>query len=275
MFFAGFNGFIAYPLNTTLSSIGASNVTTLFSFAFVQYGLVIINHNSLARFNSFSSLMSTKTLNRICFIFYLLPLVVFIPVYEAWSQKATRGELLNTSEWNKNVFKPMTLVLILVTEVVATISDVLLLRSVLKIRDSFILAHQQSSVVTSMARTKKISKIQSVSSDLITNYVVTWSFLLLDIVVKILIIQGYALLFDSIISILTIALRARSNILYGLNMKKIFEKTQVHTVHTSKGVLSPVLLQSPPPHANNPLKITNIMVSNSIISNSNFSNSTL
>jgi hypothetical protein len=36
--------------------------------------------------------------------------------------------------------------------------------------------------------------------------------------------MGYPLLFDSIISIVTIALRARSNILYGLNMKELFEQ---------------------------------------------------
>ena len=217
MMIASFNTMFAYPFNATHESILGSNITTLLSFAFVQFGLVVINHNSLVRFNAFSLIMSQKTLNRICMVLYFLPFAVLIPIYFAAAQRMTRNELINMDVWNRHVYKPMTVVLVFVTELLATISDVLLLRSVLRIRNQLLAASGNSS--------RKINQIQSVSSDLLANYLVTWFFLLFDILVKVSIMAGYPFLFDSIVSILNIAMRARTNILYGLNMKNIFESS--------------------------------------------------
>ena len=222
MFLAAINGILAHSFNATQSSVWASNVTTLCSFAFVQFGLVVLNHNSIARFNAYCNIMSMNTLKWVCLLLYFLPFAVFIPIYIAAANQIPNGQLINASHFNKEIFKPMTLALILTTEVLATISDVVLLRSVLQIKDQLLSASAKTPK-------KKVRKINSVSLDLLCNYVFTWFFLVFDITIKIGIILGYPLLFDSIISILTIALRARSNILYGLNMKEVFENTRSST----------------------------------------------
>jgi hypothetical protein len=219
MFLAAINGILAYPFNASLSSVWASNITTLLSFAFVQFGLVVLNHNSIARFNAYCNIINPSLLKWICLILYLLPFAVFIPIYLSAAEQVPRGQLINTSHFNKLIFKPMTLSLILTTELLATISDIFLLRSVLKIKDQ-LLSH------TANIPQKNANRINSVSLDLLCNYIFTWFFLLFDIAVKIGIILGYPILFDSIISILTIALRARSNILYGLNMSNIFQRSR-------------------------------------------------
>ena len=215
MMLASVNGLFAYPFNATLESISGSNITTLASFAFVQFGLVIINHNSLVRFNAFSLFMSKNVMNRICLVLYFLPFSVFIPIYFAAAERMPKNQLINMDDWNRHVFKPMTVGLVFTTELLATISDILLLRSVLRIRNQLLAA--------TGITIKKQNKIQSVSSDLIANYLLTWFFLFFDILVKLSIMAGYPFLFDSIVSILNIALRARTNILYGLNMKNLFE----------------------------------------------------
>lgn len=209
------NAIFAYPFNAIGDSILGSNITTLLSFAFVQFGLVIINHNSISRFNVFTLFMSQKAVNRICLVLYFLPFVVFIPIYFAAADRMTNNHLINMDPWNRQVYKPMTVGLVLVTELLATISDVLLLRSVLRIRDQLLDANGLSA--------KKASKIQAVSSNLLANYLLTWSILFFDILVKLSVMAGYPFLFDSIVSILNIALRARTNILYGLNMRNLFE----------------------------------------------------
>lgn len=217
MFLAAINGILAYPLNATGFSVWASNITTLLSFSFVQYGLVMINHNSFSRWNAWSQTFSKRTLNVICGILYILPLFVMIPIYFAAIDKIPSGTLLNTSEWNKLIFKPMTLALIVTTEVLATISDVALLAGVFKIKNQLLQGSKSE---------KRSRNIDAVSLDLIVNYLITWFLLFADILLKILIIYGYPLLFDSIVSIATIAMRARSNILFGLNMKDIFESSK-------------------------------------------------
>lgn len=215
MMLGAINAIFAYPFNATQELIFGSNITTLFSFAFVQFGLVIINHNSISRFNASTLFMSQKTINRICLVLYFLPFIVFIPIYFAAADRMTKNNLVNMDPWNRQVYKPMTVCLVVVTELLATISDVILLRSVLRIRDQLLDAKGLS--------LRKANKIQSVSSDLLANYLLTWFFLFFDILVKLSIMAGYPFLFDSIVSILNIALRARTNIYYGLNMRDLFE----------------------------------------------------
>jgi hypothetical protein len=143
--------------------------------------------------------------------------MILIPVYFAGKEKIPEGKLLNASDWNKLIFKPMTLGLIITSEILATISDIALLRGVFKIKNQLLQGSKSE---------KKSKNIDAISLDLIVNYLITWFMLFADIVLKILIIYGYPLLFDSIVSIATIALRARSNILFGLNMKDIFNNTR-------------------------------------------------
>ena len=224
MFLATINAIIAYPSNATQNSVLVSNVTTLFSFTFVQYGLVMINHNSLARWNAWSKAFSLKSLNAISMLLYLCPLVAMIPIYLAVIEKFPSNQLLNQSSWNIEIWKPMTMGFVVVTEVLATISDVGLLMNVYAIRNQLFRKSSEQRRTGSISSISR-KRISSLSLDLATNYIITWFFLLADIFTKVLIMFGYPFLFDSILSITTIALRSKSNIIYGLNMKEIFEES--------------------------------------------------
>jgi hypothetical protein len=72
------------------------------------------------------------------------------------------------------------------------------------------------------ASPRQAAKQQLVSRSLTANNYATWFLLACDIAVKALAIRGYPWLFDSIISIATIAMRARCNLEYGLNLRNIF-----------------------------------------------------
>ena len=236
MFLASLSGIIAYPCNASKSSVWTSNITTLLLFLLVQYGLVMINHNSLARLNTYTQTFKRSTLNFVCGVFYFLPLLALIPVYLAANDKIPKGMLLNTSPFNTAIFKPMTLALIITTEVIATISDIGLLSNVFSIK---------SQLMSGSTTDKKRENIESVSLDLIVNYIITWFFLCADIMVKILIIYKFPLLFDSIITCCTIALRARSNILFGLNLKDIFETSRSYATTKSDDLKSDSLIIDP------------------------------
>jgi hypothetical protein len=118
----------------------------------------------------------------------------------------------------------MTMGFVVVTEVLATISYVGLLLNVYAIRNQLLRKSSEQRRAVSISSMSRKS-ISSLSLDLATNYIITWFFLLADIFTKVLIMFGYPFLFDSILSITTIALRSRSNIIYGLNMKEIFEES--------------------------------------------------
>ena len=215
-FIASINALFAYPLNQTEQSIFLSNVTTIISFLCVQYGLVIINHNSIARANAIVAdrQISTKWLDKLCLFLYVLPFVTLIPIILASIQEFPRNGKLNTTYYNRNIYKPLTLALMACTELFALLTDILLIKKVLGIKNELV----QGSSLSQVADNKIIN---SQAKGLITNYTVTWALLAIDIIVKLLIIQGQPLLFDSIISMAVVAMRARCNLEYGLYMREI------------------------------------------------------
>lgn len=190
-------GIIAYPYNATGSSLWVTNITTIFSFAFVQWGLVIVNHNSIERFNVWSSYLSKEQLRYVCGFLYFLPFIAMIPVYYAAADKMP-GARLNSSGYNAKYFKPETLALIITTEVLATISDFFLLYTVFQTKNE---------LLRDMSNSAKMKKnIDAISADLLVSYGMTWVFLAVDIVVKILIIQGNSInLLKGIRSCLTLS----------------------------------------------------------------------
>ena len=221
-FLASINGMIAYPANQTAQSSWVSNITTLFTFTFVQYGLVIINHNSISRANNISTSyqLSKRTLNSLCYVLYLLPLLTLMPIILASIERIPHGDMINKSDYNTFIYKPLNIGLVVATELFAAVTDILLLRQVITVQAE--LLHYNSTVSSNRKH-----NIRAVSRDLMGNYAVTWTLLVLDILVKVLIIYKFPVLFDSIISIATLAMRARCNLLYGLNMKNIFETTRI------------------------------------------------
>jgi hypothetical protein len=66
---------ISYGFNATRQAICVSDLTTMITFLSVQYGLVILNHNSIIRISNLAKCRSInrKTIDRYCYFLYLLP----------------------------------------------------------------------------------------------------------------------------------------------------------------------------------------------------------
>ena len=62
-----------------------------------------------------------------------------------------------------------------------------------------------------------------IPSDIWGTYMIIWFLIGLDILIKLLIYLGYPLLFDSIITLTTIAMRARANLQFGLVLQRVFD----------------------------------------------------
>jgi hypothetical protein len=183
----------------------------------------MMNHNTLSRATVLSKTWLSREAMKYVYIFmYALPFIVLIPVYYAASEKIPQEALLNTSNFNKNIYKPLNIALVAATEIFATITDVLLLQKIYGVVDETVSSQSRS-------RNGKGGKVQakrlSTSKDLMVDYIATWSFLLIDIALKVLIVLGYPLLFDSIVSIATLAMRARCNLNYGLHMKEVLQQS--------------------------------------------------
>jgi hypothetical protein len=70
-----------------------------------------------------------KVIEKLCYLLYILPLAIMTPVYYAALDK--RGVApLNTSDYNKLIFKPLNISLVVVTEFIATLSDIFIIRKV-------------------------------------------------------------------------------------------------------------------------------------------------
>jgi hypothetical protein len=183
-------GTLCYPVNYLEVVPIMSSILTLIFFACIQFALCIVNHNSFVRLLVISNRLQLRYDGILAI--YALPLFTMIPIYLAAAENIPQNIRLNLSTWNSMVYKPLNIFLVVGTELIAFVTDVLILR---KMR-------------------------QNISRGLMKMYFVTWTFLLIDIVIKYLIAMGYPLLFDSILSTLTIAMRARVNLKFGLDLKK-------------------------------------------------------
>lgn len=224
------NTTISYGFNATQQSVAVSDVTTLITFACIQYALVILNHNTLVRASNLvrMSVMSRGTADKVARVLYFLPLVAMIPVYLSFVDKFGTGQPLNTSDYNANVFKPLNICLLIATEAFASTTDVLLLLKVQSISanlDVASMSGQASSTPGGNESEKRVgrkvaSKAKSLAStDLWATYGLVWALTIVDVGVKGLIAAGLPLRFDSIITIATVALRSRANLQYGLELQ--------------------------------------------------------
>jgi hypothetical protein len=98
------------------------------------------------------------------------------------------------------------------------LTDIYLLKGVLELRNGLIAKNDTRLNMT----THKSEKVKRISKDLLISYSIIWSFLLIDIAIKMLIVAGIPVLFDTIVTFATIAMRARCNLQYGLHMRDLF-----------------------------------------------------
>jgi hypothetical protein len=217
-------GIVAYPQAAYQFSIPVGNVLTLVLFISLQFGLVMINHNSFIRLHSMTQLVSRTFMDRACKFLYILPFLVVSPMYLAYAETFPNRPMI-ASAWNREVFKPLTLALILCTEFFATVTDLLLLFHVVKVASK-----QDKLNLDGIA----LQKYNTMKRGLLQSYLLVWTVLACDVVIKILVILGYSIFFDSILSVCTITCRARANLIYGINMRTVLLKPNVaakETIH--------------------------------------------
>ncbi|KAJ3253485.1 hypothetical protein HK103_000517 [Boothiomyces macroporosus] len=203
-FLGGIAGLIFYGSVQTKISWMVTNISVFILFLAGQYGMVIINHNSIIRLTVALNLEINR-MQKFCGILYVLPWVSLIPIYYAINETMPLQVPLTTSTWNTIVSKELFLILIFVTEILATMTDIMLLN---KVQSS---ANQVGNGGSDHR------------ADLHMSYAVIWFFMLADFTVKILITQGYPYLFDAIITICVVVLRARTNLHYGVLLRRVLE----------------------------------------------------
>ena len=194
--------------NATKASVVGSDIGVFSSFVLIQYGIVILNHNTIIRFFAilqtiYQSVTSSRQLaERISLSLYFLPPFVLIPIYLSFAEKAGTGTAMNTSNYNSQIYKPMNIALIVTTEVLAIATDLVL---ILK-------ARQES---------RKRKSNQLLSMDILTTYAITWFFVAADVILKAIIASGQPLLFDNNLSIATLTFRSKANLQFGLELQLV------------------------------------------------------
>jgi len=230
-FICALNTTISYGFNATKQSVTVSDITTVITFMSVQWGLVILNHNTFIRALNLVHVIKVerKVVEKACLVLYLLPVLAMIPMYLSFKDTAGTGKAMNTSSYNSLIYKPLNIALIFSTEFFAIVTDILLLMKVKGGRENLTVGarsgeNMQANATTSAGdRTRSVvsSAHQLASRDLWMGYAITWGLVFTDLVVKVLIATGQPLLFDSIITITAIAMRARVNLQYGLELQAI------------------------------------------------------
>ncbi|KAI8590009.1 hypothetical protein BDZ88DRAFT_116826 [Geranomyces variabilis] len=202
-------GIISLGLNQTLQAYVLQDICLLIIFWGVQLGLCCLNHNTIVRFYlAFSTRTGqVQTVARYCLVLYPLSLAVLIPIYIAFPETVTAHAGVNRAPINARVFKPLNVALVFATEALATASDILLLYKVFR----------------STAGSGRTSVLPIVRSNLLKEYAVVWTSVVLDVILKLLIFAGQPVLFDSQVSNLTLILRARTNLQYGLTLQEMWE----------------------------------------------------
>ncbi|KAI8892066.1 hypothetical protein BC833DRAFT_612724 [Globomyces pollinis-pini] len=223
LFFGSLCTLISYPLNQIENYQMFANGISITVFTCIQFGLVIINHNTLARLGA-TRTDSTfiKKLHKFYPIMYLIPFITMIPIYLAAIETFPEGLPLNRSLYNTRYFKPLNIALVLITEFCAVCTDIKLL---VQVGDSIVESTQHRRKLQdsndSTSNWKKVANYNS--KDTWMDYMIIWGLLAFDISIKTLIYLGYPLLFDSSITICTLAMRARCNLQYGLMLKNMFD----------------------------------------------------
>ncbi|KAJ3170185.1 hypothetical protein HDU88_008811 [Geranomyces variabilis] len=208
--FVGVFGLISLGLNKTGQVYILNDVAIVIIFLGIQLGLCCVIHNTIVRGYIASNRkggFSVQQVSRWCIAVYPLVFVVLIPIWIGFKQ--ANGVAVNATTINKVVFKPLNIALVVATQLLATISDIVLLQVVSRSMNVDEVATNGSAISA------------TVGKPLIKQYVLIWATVVLDVIIKILIYQGYPVLFDSQISNLTLVLRAQTNLVYGLNLKRI------------------------------------------------------
>jgi hypothetical protein len=107
------NGFINHPVNYIGFSILLSNITVFITFTMSLYGLMIMYHNTAIRAQSVIQLQCRELVEKSLLLLYALPPLFLIPMYFAAAERLPLNQSINASSWNRDVYKPIGLTLVL------------------------------------------------------------------------------------------------------------------------------------------------------------------
>ncbi|KAI8824274.1 uncharacterized protein EV422DRAFT_313809 [Fimicolochytrium jonesii] len=221
-------GIISLGLNQTKAAFILQDIVVLIIFWGVQLGLCCINHNTIIRIyialSSSSSRLRPQKLSLYCLALYPLTILVLLPIFMGFPSTIAAKQGLNTSDENKQIFKPLNVGLVIATEVFATVSDILLLMRVGRARGATVSSSQPLSQVeiAGSAPVKRSSTTQQMRASMWKHYALVWVLVILDVILKILIFLGYPVLFDSQVTNATILLRAVTNLEFGISLSKVY-----------------------------------------------------
>jgi cytochrome bd-type quinol oxidase subunit 2 len=170
---------------------------------------MIMFHNTAIRAQSVIQFKHRNFIEKGLLMLYCLPPLFLIPMYYAAIERMPLNQSINASDWNKNVYKPIALTLVFTSEALATMTDVYLVYKI----NTFSKRRDRSE------NTK--AKIVAMAHSVYVHYVITWSLLAIDVALKIIIMYGHPLLFDSIVSICTLSMRSKCNLVFGLELKNV------------------------------------------------------
>ncbi|KAI8893941.1 hypothetical protein BC833DRAFT_606789 [Globomyces pollinis-pini] len=241
---------IVYPLNEHGSQVPLINFLCFTFFIGIQFGLVIINHNTLFRFSAaFPNIAFFKFMLNHYAVLYIIPLFTMIPIYLAAYDSRNTHVAFNKNYYNTEVFKPLNIALVFITELLAVITDMCLLSVVV---DATSKNHRHSMNSFSNKKNRSLKgrwkevKL-NLSGELWSDYIVIWFLLAIDISLKLAIASGVKIVFDSSVSIATMVMRARFNLQYKSSLEYMLIKSK--RKYTQK--ISSITSDEPPTIPNN------------------------
>ncbi|KAI8913381.1 hypothetical protein EDD86DRAFT_200439, partial [Gorgonomyces haynaldii] len=172
-----------------------------------QFSLIILNHNSLVRALSLSSVTFTvEKVQRLCLVLYLVPFATMVPSILAFTETWPNYSL-TASTWYRINCNLLFMGLLVSTEVFATYTDILIIRKITALEI-------HSKTVDDATRVQKKKGILHI-------YLTILLFLVVDLTLKGLVLVGYPFFFDGIVTLIIVCLRARVNLNYGLLLKQV------------------------------------------------------
>lgn len=186
----------------------------------------MVNHNSLARASGMlvHSHKWRKILQAAAFGLYIFPLIILVPIYLSIQEDYNTYTPMSLSSYNTRYNKPLSITVTMFTEGLATMVDMAVLKRVFSNKQNLAMqgvvdARRQSTTSSKSSR----RGITHLSTDIIVHYLITWFILAADIILKVVIAFGLVASFDNSVSLATLAMRARINIMYGKELKRIVE----------------------------------------------------
>jgi len=212
-------GMIKHGQQVTSSDIMTYNVLLLLQWIMSLFSLCIINHNSLVRFAVAisNSYISATMISRLTVLLYFMIMICISPAIMAAVEQYPKKNL-SASRYATTDFKLTILILIIITEAIATVSDVLLIRKVTEGKIDGVVVRS------------------AVKRDMKYMYWSIWVTLVLDITFKTVSVAGiFTPNFDSHCTNFTMALRACTNLRFGTTLIDVVQGTYNASSHQRSG----------------------------------------